>query len=226
MTIEGPRTMGKVLDGFSATMGAEPSSFPATYSGDNWVALENALAPTFVNRTYYDLSGYALDDLTAFITGVDIQEAWGPRGTSGCFIIDLITTEFVGDGDLMAAYIYPTGAVPFPTRDLPGFPESTFDMSQVVYGRSREYVAAALDPAGIVTANANLYSVAQFGTGTATAAQKLYITRIVYIDDSAPGDSTVQVPPCDYVSATIVAKEKDNPYLMRLKRSYELAPGN
>lgn len=219
MTIEGPRTLDKILDGFSATMTADPSSFPAAFAGDNWVALENALAPTFVNRSYYDLSGYSLDDLTAFITGVDIQESWGPRGTAGCFIVDLITTEFVGDGDLMQAYIYPTLGVPFPTRDLPGFPESTFDMSQVVFGRTREYV-----PAGQNT-NANLYSVTNFGTGTATAAQKLYITRIVYIDADAPGESTIQVPPCDYVSAVIVAKEKDNPYLMRLKRSYELAPG-
>jgi len=218
--------MDKVLDGFSATMGADPSSFPATYSGDNWVALENALAPTFVNRTYYDLSGYSLDDLTAFISGVNIQEAWGPRGTAGCFIVDLVTTEFVGDGDLMQAYIYPTVGVPFPTRDLPGFPESTYDMSQVIYGRTREYVPAALDPTGAIQANANLYSVTTFGTGTATAAQKLYLTRILYIDAAAPGDSTIQVPPCDYVTAAIVAKEKDIPYLMRLKRSYELAPGN
>jgi len=223
MTIEGPRIMDKVLDGFSATMGAAPSTFPATYQGDNWTALENALAPTFVNRTYYDLSGYSLDDLTAFITGVDIQEAWGPRGTAGCFLVDLITTEFVGDGDLMQAYIYPTLGVPFPTRDLPGFPESTYDMSQVVYGRSREYVPAALDPTGAIQANANLYSVAKFGTGTATAAQKLYITRILYIDAAAPDTSTIQVPPCDYVTAVLVAKEKTNPYLMRLKRSYELA---
>jgi len=220
MTIEGPRIMDKVLDGFSATMGAAPSTFPATYSGDNWVALENALAPTFVNRTYYDLSGYSLDDLTAFISGVNIQEAWGPRGTAGCFIVDLVSTEFVGDGDLMQAYIYPTLGVPFPTRDLPGFPESTYDMSQVVYGRTREYVSAGTNT------NANLYSVTTFGTGTATAAQKLYITRILYIDAAAPDTSTIQIPPCDYVTAAIVAKEKDNPYLMRLKRSYELAPGN
>jgi len=41
MTIEGPRILDKILDGFSATMGAAPSTFPATYQGDNWTALEN-----------------------------------------------------------------------------------------------------------------------------------------------------------------------------------------
>jgi len=219
MTLEGPRLLDKVLDGFSATMEPDPSPFPATYSGDNWVGLENVLAPTFVNRTYYDLSGYILKDLTSFLQGVNIQEAWGPRGTAGCFVVDLITTEYVGDGDIMASYIYPTLAVPFPTRDLPGFPESTFDMSQVVYGRTREYVSAGTNT------NANLYSVTNFGTGAAFAGDKLYITRIVYIDGGAAGDSTVQVPPCDYATAILVAKEKDLPYLMRLKRSFELATG-
>jgi len=96
-------------------------------------------------------------------------------------------------------------------------------MSQVVYGRTREYVPAALDPTGAIQANANLYSATTFGTGTATAAQKLYITRILYIDAAAPDNSTIQVPPCDYVTAVLVGKEKTNPYLMRLKRSYELA---
>jgi len=219
MTLEGPRLLDKVLDGFSATMGADPSSFPATYSGDNWVGLENALAPTFVNRSYYDLSGYSLKDLTTFIQGVNIQEAWGPRGTAGCFVVDMITKEYVGDGDLMAAYIYPTIGVPFPTRDLPGFPESTFDMSQVVYGRTREYVSAATGT------NANLYSVTNFGTGSAFAGEKLYLTRVVYIDATAAGDTTVQIPPCDYATAVLVGKEKDLPYLMRLKRSFELATG-
>lgn len=219
MTLEGPRLLDKILDGFSATMGAEPSSFPATYSGDNWVGLENALAPTFVNRSYYDLSGYSLKDLTTFIQGVNIQEAWGPRGTAGCFVVDLITKEYLHDGNLMAAYVYPTLGVPFPTKDLPGFPESNFDMEQVIYGRTREYTPAASGT------NATLYSVTNFGTGSAFAGDKLYLTRLVYIDAAAAGDSTVQIPPCDYATAVLVAKEKDLPYLMRLKRSFELATG-
>jgi len=225
MTLEGPRLLDKILDGFSATMGTEPSSFPATYVGDNWVALENGLAPTFVNRSYYDLSGYNLKNLTAFMQGVNIQEAWGPRGTAGCFVVDLITKEYLPDGNLMAAYVYPTLAVPFPIKDLPGFPESNFDMDQVVYGRTREYVAAALDAEGDITSAANLYSVTNFGTGSAFAGDKLYLTRLVYIDAAAAGDSTVQIPPCDYATAVLVAKEKDLPYLMRLKRSFELSTG-
>ena len=219
MTLEGPRLLDKILDGFSATMGAEPSSFPATYVGDNWVALENGVAPTFVNRSYYDLSGYNLKNLTAFMQGVNIQEAWGPRGTAGCFVVDLITKEYLPDGNLMAAYIYPTIGVPFPIKDLPGFPESNFDMDQVIYGRTREYTPAATGT------NANLYSVTNFGTGSAFAGDKLYLTRLVYIDATAAGETTIQIPPCDYATAVLVAKEKDLSYLMRLKRSFELSTG-
>jgi hypothetical protein len=209
-----------VLDGFTATSGTVSVPFPATFEGDNWIALENAVRPTFVNRSYYDISGYGLEDLTAFIQGVNIQEAWGPRGTAGCFVVDLITTEFVHDGDVIAAYIYPETLVPFPTRDLPGFPLSTFDMNQVIYGRSREFT-----PAEGTDTNANQYSQTQWGTCAATAGAKMHITRIVYIEPGPAADATVQVPPCDYASAIIVAKEKDLPYLMRLKRSFELATG-
>jgi len=219
MTLEGPRLLDKVFDGFSATMGNAPSHFPATFQGDNWVALDNALQPTFVNRGYYDLSGYNLEDLTSFIQGVNVQEAWGPRGTAGCFVIDLITTEYVTSPDLIAAYVYPTIGVPFPTRDLPGFPLSTFDMSQVVYGSTREYVAAGTNT------NANQYSQTKWGTCGATAVEKLHITRVLYIEPTPANAATIEIPPCDYATAIMVGKEKDLPYLMRLKRSFELSTG-
>jgi len=38
-------------------------------------------------------------------------------------------------------------------------------------------------------------------------------------------DKKIHIPPCDYVSAIIVAEEKELPYLMRQKRSYEIATG-
>jgi len=214
MTLEGPRVLDKTLNYVDITQGISPDLFPATVTGSGWEILENLGTPTFVRRSYYDLSGYALKDLTCFIQGVDIQEAYPPFGSAACTIVDLITTEHVDNGTILAAYKYTTG-----DGDLPGFPQSTYDMSQVVYGRTRTYTS------NTQWGDIALQGQSMFGIGTATNAEKLYLTRIVYSSTSGGTNFSSHIPPCDYVTAVIVAKEKDIPYLMRQKRSYEHTSG-
>ena len=68
-----------------------------------------------------------------------------------------------------------------------------------------------------------------FGTCAATTADKVHLTRVVYVVTGAAGviepGKKIHIPPSNYVSAIIVAKEKELPFLMRQKRSYELATG-
>lgn len=215
MTIEGPRVLDKVLDATDIDMGTG-DAFPATINGGNWEILDNGPNPTFAIRSYYDLSGYNMDQLTAFFQGVQIQEGWGPRGTTTAdfFVVDMVTTEFVDDDTLVNAQIFSTH-----DGDLPGFPRSTFDMSQVIFGRTREYTAAT------GTAVAVQYSTSEWGTCTATTADKVHLTRVVYVTALAAPQSKVHIPPSDYVTAIIVAEEDELPFLMRQKRSYEIATG-
>jgi hypothetical protein len=213
MTLEGPRVIDRLINPTDVDMGASPApAFPATINGKDWEILENVATPTYVSRSYFDLSGYNQDFLTAFFQGVDIQEGWGPRGTCDFFVVDLLTTEFLDNETLTNAFIYTTA-----TGDLPGFTQSTYDMSQVVYGRTREYVAATSNTI------ANQYSVSTWGTCGAATADKLYVTRLIYVDTSASQADKVHIPPANYVVAIVVAKEDELPFLMRQKRSYELA---
>jgi len=212
MTIEGPRVLEKVFDSTDILCG--PSQpFPATIDGGDWEILENLVAPTYAVRGYYDLSGYNRKHLTSFFQGIDIQEGFGPQGTANFWITEMITTEHVDDATLIEAR--PTDR----TGDFPGFPRSTFDMSQVIYGRTRLFVAAT------GSTIANQYSVATWGTCSATTADKVHLTRVVYVDYQAAVDSRIRIPAADYVSAIIVAEEKELAFLMRQKRSYELATG-
>jgi len=215
MTLEGPRIIGQLIPWCDIDTAPEEPGYPITITaGQGWEILDDTTYPTIANRTYYDLSGYALEDLTAFIQGVDVQEGFMPFGSISCTVVDMVTTEFIDNATLLAAHVYSTG-----NGDLPGFPNSTFDMSQVIYGRTRTFVE------NNAWGDIAIQGSTLFGTGAATAAEKLYITRVVYIvtPDITPAKK-VHIPPCDYVSALLVAKEKDLPYLMRLKRSYELAP--
>ena len=211
MTIEGPRVIDKTLSYADVSLGSiEP--FPATLTGSNWSALENVATPSYVNRTYYDMSGYSVGDLTAFFNGVDIQEGFTPFGSAACHIVDLITTEYITDSQILNAYPYTTG-----DGDLPGFPRSLYNMEQVIYGRSRTFGSSAQ------WGDIALQGQSFFGTCTASTTDKIHITRILYVLSTATADQTVHVPPCNYVTALVVGKEKELPFMMRQKRSYEHA---
>jgi len=216
MTLEGPRLLDKLVNACEITMGPllpSPLPFPAHLtSTGSWEILDNLANPTFVTRSYYDLSGYTHDDLTTFIRSVDIQEGWGPRGSTNFFVVDLITTENITDAQLVSAAMFTTA-----DGDLPGFPLSEYNMNQVIYGRTREFNAA------IAGAQAQMYSSSFFGTGTASNSKRIYLTRVVYVDPAALGLTKVSIPSSDFVTAAMIGKEKELPYLMRLKRSYEIA---
>jgi len=220
VSIQGPGVLDKPIDGVDITMGTSPDPvFPATIAGNDWEILENTNTPTYATRSYYDTSGYNLEQLTCFFQGVDIQEGWGPRGTTEFFLVDLITTQRMTKQQIIDAHIFEGS----PEGDLPGFPDSTFDMSQVIYGRTRQFLPPATGVQG------TQYSTTSWGTCAATSGDKIYLTRIVYIEGpgapgpGAPSASVVNIPPCDYVTAIIVAQEKDLQYIMRQKRSFESA---
>lgn len=214
MTMEGPRVLDKLFAKATiSTDNVEPPSTGVTIVGDNWERLSNIV---YVSRSYYDLSGYNRDYLTSFFSGTDIQEEVGPTGDMHAFIVDLITTEYVDDASIIAAHF--ENVQP---DDLPGFPQSTYDMQQVIYGRTRSYNPST----NWVTPTVSEYSRSSWGTCSASTADKIHLTRICYLDIGLPLNTTFSPPPCNYVTAIIVAKEKELPFLMRQKRSYELATG-
>ena len=92
-------------------------------------------------------------------------------------------------------------------------------MSQIVYGRTREYVAAG------ASTIANQYSTSTWGTCSAATSDKLYVTRVIYVDNASSSGDKVHLPPANYVVAIIVGKEDDSAFMMRQQRSYELATG-
>lgn len=212
MTLEGPRILGKPLDGCHVQNSPDDPSVTSTIAGDNWVKLSETV---MINRSYYDLSGYNRKELTSFFAGIDIQEEFGTYGALPGYLVDLITTEYITDADAINAHISEATAL----DSLPGFPRSTFDMNQVIYGRTRSFYTSA-DWALI-----NQYSTTNWGTCRASTADKIHLTRIIFTDPNLPENQAFIVPPCNYVASIVVTKEEDLTFLMRQKRSYELATG-
>jgi len=211
VTLEGPRVLNKTIPFFTGDT-VDPSTI--TLVG----GFEDLGAGTYVYRTYFDLSGYNRKSLTAFFQGVDIQEGTFNSTDMGQLnIVDLITTEYMTDAACLQA-ASPNHA----TGDAPGFPQSVYDLQQVVYGRRRTWVRTNVNNVTQVTP---LFNVATYGTCAAASSDKLYITRVISIPPVFVPAEFFRISPCAFVLALIVAKEDDLPYLMRQKRSFELATG-
>jgi len=210
VTLEGPRILDKGFSGGVITNDSEPPpSTGATSTGGIGKLSDNV----FAIRGYYDLSGYTQDDLTAFFAGVTIQEQFTPHGTLPGWIVDMITTHQLSSADIIDAH-FDTA-----TLDLPGFNLSTFDMNQVIFARTRTFNTSA------EWGQTSEFGRTQWGTCSASTSEKVYLTRIIYTAIPIIPEATFTIPPCNYVTSIVVGREPDLTFMMRQRRSYELATG-
>jgi len=210
VTLEGPRILDKAFGGGVITNAAPPPATPGSTATGGISKLSDNV---FANRSYYDLSGYTQDDLTAFFAGVTIQEEFPPGGTMPGYIVDMITTHPLSSTDIINAHF----DLPVAALDLPGFSLSTFDMNQVIYARTRKFNTSA------EWSSISEYGRTQWGTCSAATSEKIYLTRIIYTDLTNPALAVFNIPPANYVTSIIVGREPDLTFLMRMRRSYEEA---
>jgi len=210
MTLEGPRILDKAFPG-----GVITNTLPPATPGLESVTggIQELSETVFVIKSYYDLSGYTQDDLTAFFAGVDIQEEFPPSGTLPGYVVDLITTHQLTSTDIINAHFDAA------TLDLPGFGLSTFDMNQVIFARTRKFSTSS------VWSSISEYGRSQWGTCSAATSEKIFLTRIIYTSLGFEPGGILNIPPANYVTSIIVGREPDLTFLMRQRRSYELATG-
>jgi len=199
--------MAKVLTGTTATNDGTTGLGGVTGQWD----LVNGAPYAAVQRSYFDLSGYNMEFLTTFVQGVEIQEPGPLTGDdehNG--LMEIVSTEFISDIEIAGF----TGGVGF---SGPGFSESINNMDQIIYARRRGYTYDS----SISPRIPNLHSTNIWGTCTAVTSDKVHLTRIIFT--STTEDSETHVSDANFVMVAIISKEKELPFLMRQKRSYELA---
>lgn len=171
-----------------------------------------------------DLSGYAMDSLTFFPSAVGLQDpgvyAFKPGAIapySALVVLDIITSVPLNDIDDVMQRLASFNAAP-------GLIRTPEQFETILFGQYRFF-----------TPNANisypdwqsLERSQRFDSGQPTAADKLYSYRIVsmYTLDLDAG-SRIEIPACRHIIAGAMGDESDLTYMMRLKRSYELANQN
>ena len=196
--------------------------FGVGQGGGGWEIVNNGTTRAMlVWRGSFDLGGYALDDLTTFVLGVDFQEAnthlaSNLEATGAIHNWRMLTTREVGDDDLDSAH-FTTALTMF---NPPGMIASNMDLGDVFSGKYRQLTPDTTANNLLVQTNAQ-----SWGVGDATAANRIHITFAYLLSGNlqAPAASYLVVPPQAIAVPIFVTEEPDLVYIERLRRSYILA---
>ena len=206
--LEGERTMTKMVPELLAiTRGS--SGWPGA---NGWHGTQ--LNDLLMYETYIDTSGYATDDLTVFPLGVTLQDPG--RYLSSNPNVPMQVVDMITQVRLDFATVY-TWII---ENNMPGMAGTDVDWRQILWGHYRTMLGqASFQAAGteFLAASSGL-----FGSGSPSTAQKLYCYRFIILPGSAEGD-TLTVPASRFVLQAVIAGEDELEFLMRQKRSYELA---
>lgn len=203
--LEGDKTISQMMPEYSGAYTTEWTDHK-TWQGP-------ATGNVIFNETYIDLSAYELDDLTFFPMGAILQDPglYQSDVTNPLQVLDIVSQAKLNITEVLANLA---------ENNVPGMMESTMDFTQIIWGQYRTFLGQATFQGG-----ANLFLPANgglFGSGSPTTAAKLYCTRII-ITDAATEGNYLSVPASRFIVSAVVAKEKDLAFMMRQKRSYELA---
>jgi len=214
------KTSTRALTGSRLMNLAVPSTL-ATFTGDNewaatngWKTLGNQVV---YYENYFDLSGYELDDLTLVPTAISLQDGLPYTTTSLDPTTQLPVFDIVSQERLSMAEIYTiyTGG-----NEYPGSPASTQNWSQLLMCNFR---LMTIQTDFAITSLLLPATGGSLGSAEPTAVQKLWVYRVLIPTATDLSASIWTVPATRFVLAAEIVKEEELPYMMRLKRSYELA---
>jgi hypothetical protein len=223
--LTGPRVLTQQFENADMvwTVGAGPipdlwTNRPTTYSESEWLGVDDkAMA---YNEQYFDLSGYELDDLTLAPIDVRIQDpgAYLYSGDADAMVMyDIVSNERLSEDDLK---LFKTNNDLF-VQSGPGMPKGPLDRAQIISGTYRLFTKNA-NITGIPTLMLNARTV-RFGSGNPTNVQKLWVYRIAVFFATPVAGEFLAIPATTVLLMADIYKEDELPYMMRLKRSYELA---
>jgi len=195
------------LDVLTAATGGPGAGNPIGHEG--WEIYTQATMTTqfAVNRQYFDLEGYLKEDTSFFPSAPQVQDMGDFQGTLAFRVYDLFTVKPIDDAQLELWF----NMVARPTP--PGSNWNLLDLQDIIYAQWRIY-----DPSED-TGSAKITQSGTYGLGTATARDRIFITRLVTCVNT--DNQIVFVPPSAWVLGGVSAEEKDLVYMERLRRSYD-----
>lgn len=194
---------------------------------------------TFAFESSIDLTGYVLQDMTTYFRqsfeqlggGETITWTLGSKpleGFNGVTVeYTIVTTVPMTDANLLALANNSPGFIP--PYDTGG---GNFNRDHIVHGKycvkaaDTTLSASGFDADG--SAYVRIVQENDFSSLEPVAVDRLYVYRVLFLPTSftlagVTKLSAANLPSKRVILDAVMAKEEDIPYLMRLKRGYELA---
>lgn len=220
--LTGPRTLVKLIPPLQASytvsniweVDDQVTMFSGTQAG-SWQVL-GSLPSSLFFETYLDLSAYELDDLTIYPLFIGLQDPGLYSLTDGAQtrmrVVDIMSQERLDPLTVVDEMMF--------MNSLPGMSPTDTEFIQILSGQYRMMLANTTYAAPEIL---QTVQTGEFGSGSPSSVQKLWLYRFV-VPSGVPAETSVlTVPGSRFVMRANIVKEKDLSYLMRQKRSYELA---
>ena len=205
--LEGERQMSMPIPSYFGTRGANGWN-----SANGWTGTGSNDLIMF--ESYFDCSGYTRDGLTVFPVASTLQDPGRYNSNTDGAVLQVLDIISQVRLSLTDVYTWVTN------NAMPGMLSTDVDYTQIIWGQYRTMLGQATFQANAteyLTANAGM-----FGSGAPSTAQKLYVYRFALLQGSQELN-TLRIPASRMILSTIVGEEKELAFLMRQKRSYELA---
>jgi len=182
-----------------------------------WVGSATSTSIYYVSKINVNLG---LDDLTMFPQAIALQDPGyylrsQADGANDLIVVDIVAIKEL-DPEVVIANIK--------LNNSPGFPGTTDDFTQIISGNYRMMVQD-LNNASNPTLQQTISSK-DFSSGSPFAQDFLWLYRFVIPrQDTHPSLAPLdilEVPASRFIIGAVIGQEKDLPYMMRLKNSYEL----
>ncbi len=197
-----------------------PDAF--AYDLGSWTRLASKGAGhNFIHSSVIDVAGYTGEDMTFFPLAGDVQRGATSLGLTQGWVTEWIIASTVPIVNSSFSSISSLNM----WNTLPGQysqgndTESGIDFDQIIYGQMNIY-----------TRNTNLdqnwgvrIHTTSIGSGAATNGSKIYVYRVLRLDDTTGGPGTfATIPSGRLLLSGQLREEAEYAQLMRMRRSYEL----
>jgi hypothetical protein len=191
------------------------------YNLGSWTRLgSKGAGHNFIHESVIDVAGYTAEEMTFFPLAGDVQRGATSLGLTTGFLTELIiasTVPIINSSWSVLSSINVWNTLPGQFSQG-NDTESGIDFDQIIYGQMNVYTENT-------TVNQNWgvrVHTSSIGSGAATNGSKIYVYRVVRLDDAAGPGFFATIPSGRLLLSGQLREEAEYAQIMRMRRSYEL----
>ena len=232
-------TLDETIPAFALFYNSGPNAWVPTVSdniANGWINVDGLRGSSIqANRVWafqaeIDVSGWGNQGLTFYPLQAGIQE-----GNTWTYIVDdfLEVIDLISDSPLDLAAFCQHNLLSLPYKTVPGlyqdYPSDNFVFDQkpplgfenILYGEKRTFAYNSNLPTSGGVPTVLPINTNPFGSMNPTATDKLYVTRILVMNNASQTQGFMNCPSTRFIIKGQLKRESDLSYIFRLKDSFK-----